>query len=264
MTWSSDQLFRRVWFINGILLLVLSVGLLVAAGYGILSDLWRGDAGGVQTTAKGTPPPSDARPRALRYGAPEGIVNTGWTLVQVRYGKDYGEPKSGAFGSNAYESRGYNGSEGPLVNVAFLPPGGGPGRLLLDRPAYIRYLEFPERTRSSEPVDSVPWITYAIALDDTDQNGRMDSDDRAELYISDLDGANFRRVLPAGLELRSTEILPDRRLFVTVLDRGKDDSKPEDQLPQQAFRYNPRTGELTSDGVLDSLVASASRILGRP
>ena len=88
--------------------------------------------------------------------------------------------------------------------------------------------------------------------------------DAAELYISSLDGGNLRRVLPPGLRVRSTQVLPGLQLLVTALDARGGERKPEEQLPQRAFRFNPRTGGLTADLVLDSLAATAGRILGRP
>lgn len=265
MPLDSDRLFRRIWLANGILLIVLLIGALGLAGYALLDDLWGKDEQGVRPTADGPHPQADLRPRAIRYDDPEPVLNSRWMLVRVRYGTDYGEPSGGSLGmaSAAYE-RAYR-SSGPLVNVLFLPPNGGAGRLLLDRPAYIRFLDFPPVERHpTEAVDSVPWITYQIAFEDTDRSGQLDEEDAAELYISDLDGGNLRRVLPAGLRVRSMQVLPGLQLLVTALDARGSERKPEDQLPQRAFRFNPRTGGLTPDLVLDSLAATAGRILGRP
>lgn len=259
-----DRFFRRIWLVNGVLALLLLMIALGVAGYGLLSERWNRREQGVRPGSNAAPPAADLRPRAIRYDVPERILNSDWTLVQVGYGTDYGK---GGSGSLAVTSRAYGvyGREGVLVNVAFLPPDGGPGRLLLDRPAYIRTLDFPRvPNRQDEPVDSVPWITYSIAFDDSDRNGRLDEEDAAELYVSDLDGSNFRRVLPPGLRVRSTEVRPDRSLLVLALDGRGAERRPEDQLPQRAFRFDPRTGRLSADGALDSLAATAGRILGRP
>lgn len=264
MPLDTERLFRRIWLTNGILLLALLVGGLGLATYGILNHFWDGDENGVRP-APGGARATDLRPRAIRYDEPERILNSAWTLVQVHYGSDYGASLGGSAGlASGYERRA--GGEGALVNVMFLPPDGGPGHLLLDRPAHIQSMDFPrERPRfSHEHVDSVPWITYAIAFEDTDRSGRLDYQDAAELYISDLDGGNFRRVLPAGLRASSTQVLPDRQILVLALDGRGAEGKPEDQLPQRAFRFNPRTGELIGDAVLDSLASTAGRILGRP
>jgi hypothetical protein len=262
----SHRLFRRIWLTNGILLLLLMLGALGLAGYALLNELWGTDDDGVRPTANGAQPSAELRPRAIRYDDPELVLNSRWMLVQVRYGTDYSEPTGSSLGltSAAYD-RGYD-AGGPLVNVLFLPEDGGPGRLLLNRPAYIRALKFPRERRGypAEHIDSVPWITYDIALEDTDRSGRLDHEDAAELYISDLGGENFRRVLPAGFRVRSTQVLPNLQLLVTALDARESERAPEDQLPQRAFRFNPRTGRLTPDAVLDSLASSAGRILGRP
>jgi hypothetical protein len=70
--------------------------------------------------------------------------------------------------------------------------------------------------------------TYEIAFEDSDRSGRLDHADAAELYISDLDGGNLRRVLPAGFRVRSTQVLPDLQLLVTGLDARNSERKPED------------------------------------
>lgn len=247
----------------GVIALVLLMIALGFAGYALLSERWNRREQGVRTSPNASPPSADLSPRAIRYDVPERVLNSDWTLVQVGYGTDYGKRASGSL---AMASRAYYGVYGPgvLVNVAFLPPDGGRGRLLLDHPAYIRTLDFPrERDRPDERADSVPWITYSIAFEDTDRNGRLDEQDAVELYISDLDGSNFRRVLPPGLRVRSTQVLPDRSLLVLALDARSSEREPEDQLPQRAFRFDPRNGRLSADEVLDSLAVTAGRMLGR-
>jgi hypothetical protein len=265
MPLNLDRLFRGIWLANGILLLLLAIGLLGVAVYGFFDAvIW--DDPGVQPITEGAPTQGDLRPRAIRYDEPERLLNSPWRLVQVRYGTDYAKPGVGdlAVASTSSERAAYAG--GPLVNVMFFLPDSGVGRLLLDRPAYIRSLDFaPEHPRyAAGRVDTVPWITYSVAFDDTDGNDRLDDEDAAELYISDLDGSRFRRVLPAGFRVTSTQVLPDHDLLVLALDAQGADDTPQDQLPQRAFRFSPRTGELTSDAVLDSLAADAGRLLGRP
>jgi hypothetical protein len=266
MPLDTERLFRRIWLTNGILLLLLLIGGLGVAAYGILSHLWGSDEHGVRPAPTEGSGSTDIRPRVIRYKEPQRVLNSAWLLIPVHYGSDYGEPSgnsSAELVSAGYARRPRAG--GALVNVMFVPPDGGPGRLLLDRPAFIRDMDVPrERPFAGERVDSVPRITYSIAFDDTDRSGRLDYQDAAELYISDLEGGHFRRVLPPGLRVTSTMVLSDRQLLVSALDARGAERKPEDQLPQRAFRFNPRTGELASDVGLDSLAAAAGRILGRP
>ena len=152
MSLDSDRLFRRIWLANGILLLVLLVGALGLAGYALLNELWGTDEHGARPTANGSHPPADLRPRAIRYDDPELVLNSRWLLVQVRYGADYGEPSGSTLGLASAE-RGYR-TGGPLVNVLFLPADGGAGRLLLDRPAYIRALGFRRSADAIPPSTS--------------------------------------------------------------------------------------------------------------
>lgn len=264
MSLDSDRLFRRIWLANGILLFIVLLAGAGMTGIAALRGLWDTE-NGVRPASGHPPPAADLRPRAVRYDAPERILGSRWMLALVRYGTDYGERSSNGLGLGSAVSERSYGREGPLVNVMFLPADAGPGRLLLDRAGYIQNLDFPRarRHRGEEPIDSVPWITYAIAFEDTDRSGRLDADDAAELYISDLDGARFRRVLPSDLRVRATQVLPDQRLLIMALDARGGERKPEDQLPQRAFRFNPRTDQLVADVVLDSLAASAGRTLGR-
>jgi hypothetical protein len=265
MPLNLDRLFRGIWLANGILLLLLAIGGLGIAAYGLI-DVLAGDDQGVQPMGGGAPTPGGLRPRAIRYDEPERLLNSPWRLVQVRYGSDYAKPGVGdlAMTSASYERALY--ADGPLVNVMFFRPDSGVGRLLLDRPAYIRSLDYaPEHPRyPTERVDTVPWITYSVAFEDTDHNDRLDEEDAAELYISELDGSRFRRVLPAGLRVTATQLLPNQDLLVLALDAKGAEGTPQEQLPQRAFRFRPRTDELTSDTVLDSLAADAGRLLGRP
>src|SRR2546422_2900601 len=146
------------------------------------------------------------------------------------------------------------------VNAIFLEPGGGPGHLLLDRPALIRSVNFP---RSKD--DSLQaWITYEIAFEDTDGDGGLDENDAASLYVSDLHGGSFRRVLPEGWSILAHEPLDGRRIVVLALrsaERG--DRRSLEEPPERAFFYDVQTGRAEPYAALDSLTARAARIVGR-
>lgn len=263
MSLGLDRFFRGIWLANGVVLLLMLIGGLGITAYILLSDLRGRGARGVQPTVNGTSPSGEVRPRAVRLDEPQRLLNTRWMLVKVQYGTDYTKPSGSPIAPASSYDRYETG--GPVVNAMFLPPDSGPGRLLLDRPAYIRSLVFPaaQPRYASEQIDSVPWITYAVAFEDTDHNGRLDHGDAAELYISDLDGLNFRRVLPPGLRVGSARVLPNHQLLVMALDARRAEGKPEEQMPQRVFRFSPQTGQLISDAAADSLAAKAGRILGR-
>jgi hypothetical protein len=255
-----DRWLKRLWMGNGVLLLVLFVLGIGALVFSLLS--------GVFTTknAVRAPTPSSGAaltPRAVRYSLPRDIWGRKTRLVVVRYGKGQ-QGRSRGLGSeggrefNSYDDDHY--SDGPVVNLLFLPATGA-GRVLLDKPAYVSSFDFP---RSKE--DSLErWISYEIAFEDTNADGRLDADDRVDLYVSDLDGSSLRRVLPLGMRLLAQKGTGDgRHLVVTALQVPSDWRGSDDELPQRAFLYDVPTGSLTPYGALDSLVQRAAGILARP
>src|SRR5688572_28267473 len=142
---------------------VILLGFLLFAGVFLLRDLIgnlgaRDDA--VRVTQEEGPAPAEAL--AARYSHPVALRGSETRLVFIDYGQ--GPGGSGYSRSSRYAS----GSQ--HVNVAFLSREGA--RLLLNRPALIREVDYPGlRDPSPEPEQpdtfSRRWITYQIALDDT-------------------------------------------------------------------------------------------------
>lgn len=199
--------------------------------------------------------PRRGEARAIRYEAPRAIWKSTARIVLIRYGEAFERP-SPELGSALY-SRSYT----PYVNVIFLEPGDGPGRLLLDRPALIKTVDFP---RSKD--DSLQsWITYEIAFDDTDRDGGLDEDDAASLYVSDLHGGALHRVLPEGWSVLEQEPLRDGRHIVVLAVRpsAPDDRRWREAGLERAFLYDVLTGNAVPYPVLDSLAARAGQIVGR-
>jgi hypothetical protein len=256
-----DRWLKRLWMVNGVLLL----GLLVLGTGALLVSWLSGAFGGKNSVvAPDTTRAGPIKPRAVRFSAPREIWSTKTRVVIVRYGK--GQQGAG-FGSGsdmssgaAYLYRGDRDSDGPRVNLIFLT-GTEPGRVLLDRPAFISWLDYP--TDKSDSLQR--WITYHIAFDDSNKDGRLDSDDRSELYVSDLEGSDLRRVLPPGMRLLDEDPLGDgRHLIVTALQVPNDWRGSEDELRERAYLYDVPTGVTTPYVGLDSLVQRAARVLGRP
>ena len=223
-----DRWLKRLWMVNGVLLLVLLV-----FGIGAFLVTWLSGAFGSKNAVLAPNPTRGAavKPRAVRYSPPRPIWGTKTRIVIVRYGKRQqgAEPGFRSFASDEYRDE-----DGPVVNLLFLS-GTAPGRVLLDKPAYVDDFDYP---RSKE--DSLQhWVTYRIAFEDTNADGRLDSDDRGDLYVSDLDGSNLRRVLPAGMRLVDQHEVGDgRHLVVTALQVPKDwrGSDEEDSLVRDAAR----------------------------
>src|SRR2546425_179442 len=248
-----DRWLKRLWMVNGVLLLILMV-----LGTGALLVTWLSGAfGGKNAVLAPDPTRGPAvKPRAVRYSPPRAIWGTKTRLVIVRYGKG----QQGAGMGLASDSYGYRDEDGPVVNLLFLT-GTSPGRILLDKPAYVSSFDYP----SSKEDSLQHWLTYQIAFEDTNADGRLDSYDRVDLYVSYLDGSNLRLVLPPGMRLLDHHEVGDgRHLVVTALQVPRDWRGSDDELPQRAFLYDVPTGTTTPYTALDSLVRDAARVLGRP
>lgn len=255
-----DWWLKRLWLVIGAVMLALLVVAVGAILYSFFSESGRGR--GAVTVQAGKAP--EERPVVVRYTLPAKLRGTDTRLVMVTHGEEGARARRGAYDS--YSS--YDGtSGGPLVNVLFLDAQGS-GRLLLDRPGYIERVDFPAALPArpgEEARDSLQtWISYVMALDDGNGDGRLDGRDDTSLYVSALDGTGLRRVLPAGLRLQSYQPLEGGRVLVLALDaRGAAPRAENAGLMQRAFVYDVAAGRLAPHAGLDSLSAAAAHILRR-
>ncbi len=248
----QERLLKRVWLINGLLLValfcVLAIWLVVELG-----SSWFHRHSAVITATHGAL--AERTSRAVRYDPPQSIWKSTTRIVLIGYGKAFERPALKFASSDSYGER-----YALYVNAIFLEPGGGSGRLLLDRPALIRSVNFP---RSKD--DSLQaWITYEIAFEDTDGDGGLDENDAASLYVSDLHGGSFRRVLPEGWSILAHEPLDGRHIVVLALRSAeREDRRSLNEAAERAFFYDVQTGRAEPYAALDSLTARAARIVGR-
>ncbi|MFL5541128.1 MAG: hypothetical protein ACJ8J0_19230 [Longimicrobiaceae bacterium] len=257
-----DRLLRRVWLINGFLVLaflaVAACGALFAVATGMFSRVEEG----VEVRPGATP--AAARPRAVRFGAPAPVRGTSTTLSLIYHGEaeQVAEvPSVSGYGYAA--SRG--GGQGALVNVVFVDSGKPAGRLLLDRPAYIGEIRYPDAGDRFNRDSLQTWISYQVALADTDRDGSLDDDDAMAVYVSALDGTGFRRVSPEGVDVTFHGMRADRRSIVIIglQEPGGGRHVPREQLRQRVFVYDVPTGRLTGFSALEGPAARAARIVGQ-
>jgi hypothetical protein len=250
MKLSLERAFRVVWLVVGglVLLFLLVGGVLVAAQ-------WMGNAGAADDAVRvaGETQPPRPETRAVRYGNPRALRGTATRLVLISYGRG-DEP------SRSYESRG--GGE-TWVNAVFLD--GAEARLLLDRPAYIRDVAYPELDGPDSPdADRLQtWITYVMALDDSDRDGRLDHRDQLGLYVTDLEGRGLRPALRPPLRYTSHHVLDAGRMLVNALEPSAGQPVDEARMRQRAFVYEVESGRLSAYAALDSAAARAGQILAR-
>ena len=271
----SDRLSRRVWLVNGFIVLavcVTAVGLLIFAAF---SALRQDPESSVRAPAGTAAAP--VAPRAVRYGAPVTVRGTATRLVTVHHGKadQPDEPRAYGMYDSGYSGGDYSGQYGPPVNVIFLTPGAPEARLLLDRPAYIRELRYPGASEGGDGMrtpgspaeyDSLQtWISYEIADRDTNGDGELSAEDRAVLFVSALDGSALRRVLPEPFWLLSHARTPDRRgIVVLALEPPRGVKDPDvEQMRQRSFLYDLASGRLLPYTALEAAADRAARIVGR-
>lgn len=252
MKLSLDRTLRIIWLLIGILLL----GFLLVGG-GMIVVQMIGNMGASDAAVRLATDSTARReePRAIRFDEPKAIYGTGTRLVQVRYGRGY-EPENGyGFGGGGTAASGRYKPE-ITANVAFLDAAGA--RLLLDRPAYIAWIGYPQNAQQVQR-----WIEYSMALDDTNRDGRLDSRDGLRLYVSDLEGRNLRPVLRAPLLLHGTQVLDAQRMLIYALEPPSGQEVKEDRMRQRAFIYEVPSGRLSPYAALDSVAERAGRILQR-
>jgi len=262
---SSRHWYRRIWFANGVLLLLF---LLTAAGsylYDRFGPGYRFEAKSIDLDGV-----SADLVRAIRYGQPQNIYGTDVRMVLIEYGDEYGTRLDGIYQipdahddylppSNDVQNEYRRGVVyTPLVNVAFLDPAGSQARLLLNKRAFIASLTYPSR----DPTSRQPWISYDVAFDDLDNDGKLSRSDARGLYLSDLDGSNFRQVVADNYIV--LDQWPDRNpehIRIHALEAPQDQAGVlrRDQLVQRTLIHSLTTGETSLDTRLSSALEEAAR-----
>lgn len=248
---SLDRTLKLLWLgIGGLLLLFL-----LAGGVMVMSQMIRNAGAGDEAVRVAASAQPRQQRRAIRYTPPFPVRGTQTQIVMVSYGDDH---EAYAYASGGYASSGPREAQ---VNVMFVDGQGA--RLLLDRPAYIREVSYPE-VRDTPPADPPrDWISYVISLHDTNGNGELENRDAASLYVSDLDGRNLRPVTRPPLRYGRHAALDPARILVYALEPPPGEPVAEERMRQRAFIYDLRAGRLSPYAAMDSAAERAGRILRR-
>jgi hypothetical protein len=256
MSFDRDLWLKRIWLVNGGLLFLVMLLIIGVIVFGYVSEgSWRRPDRPVDIPEP-TSVNASQQPRAVRYDAPRAIYGSPVQLVAVAYGAGYTD----VVGLEGYSGMSVSRPRDPVVNIVFLDPG-GQARLLLEKPAYIPRFDFPQTDRDSLQ----SWISYEIATEDTDRNGRLDEKDRTRLYLTDREGRGLRSVLPDGLRLLWHGPMDGgRRILVLALQEPASVSRiADDQLPEVAYVVDPSTGTAEPYAALNAVVDQIGRMLAK-
>lgn len=93
---------------------------------------------------------------------------------------------------------------------------------LLEQDASIKYIDIPNLySKNSEQIKLTQNIIYIIGTKDTNDDGKIDTNDEHFLYISDLNGKNLNRILDK--HIKQYKFINDfKDISITYLEKEKD------------------------------------------
>lgn len=212
-----DKFLKILWLINGLLILVL-VGYLLTEL--ISKEKQKRDR--VDNEAMVGVPLEEAKNRGvalqgLKYDAPEQIGNTDISLLLIS-SMTYEQEKelkgiASMAGDISYSA--FN-----CINVVFLDTNYNVIRKLLDKKASISDLKVPGRYGRRDESDTLyKNIAYKIGFEDNNKDNLLSEKDNQDLFISDLDGSNLKRITEE-LDIISFNFTNHyRELFITYHER---------------------------------------------
>lgn len=248
-----DKFLKIIWLINGIIILMFLVGFGVVA----LGELLR--------SFSYTPPNvivgeelQQAKEKglvlqALDFAEPRGIRGSSGYLLPVAV-KTYDTPAdmkdSESFQDVVYDkkvglglaSRSYYEYSAPTLNVVFLNSRLEPTRTLLDKKGFIEEFRYPEKQDQYPTGDSLvlKYITYEIGYEDSNKDGVMNSDDKTDLYFTDLEGKNLTQITH-NVDVHRYYFFNEDELIIIYARRS---DKPEEYKKEHFARYDFRTRKL--------------------
>lgn len=135
--------------------------------------------------------------QGLRYENPRSIYNSKNYIIEVMP-KTYEKPRE--LDSNPVNFEGgssYSRINFPseyYVNILFLDSNYNVIRRLVDKKASIESVTIPKGPTDEKVDTTVKNIGYLIAFDDSNNDKKIDWNDKYDLYLSDLDGKNLFQV----------------------------------------------------------------------
>lgn len=130
------------------------------------------------------------------------------------------------------------------INVIFLNSDLTFRKKLLKEDALINEVEMPNRFDKPNSFNSLKIITYLITEQDTNNNGKLDKGDLTYLYVSDLNGNNFRKIVKKDI------------IGYTFIDNGKEIALKYDKKKPKYAVYNIEKSKFKVSEKLNKLIDS--------
>jgi hypothetical protein len=264
-----DKWLKRIWLVNGILLLV-AFGMIFSSDIASRFHRSRYHAGAISSPIVGSKlEKARADTLALQdvtISLPSRIGKTKYSYMSVvakdltkpvRMKDSSPEPAGEVHCISIPEDRFEATPWIPRINLVFMSDDGTDVRLLLKEKAAIVRTQIPS---SQDTTDS--FILYRIVFRDSNGDGLLTWDDDSVPYISDLDGRNLHPLVPDSIDVTAVDkSFRDNELFISGLIRPKDAKVPKADWPETLFKYDIAARRLSPILRDDKVLDEARRML---
>ena len=159
--------------------------------------------------------------QGLRYYSPSSLYNSKNMYIPISL-LTYEEEKR--LNKMAASANDFNEAFLKYVNVIFIDENYKVIRSLVNKKASIKQIEEQYKTNgynNKELDTSVKYIAYMIAFEDSNKDGKLNSNDSHDLYISDLSGNNLKKVT-SNIEVQSFQFIKgNSQIRIYYVDRNE-------------------------------------------
>ncbi len=222
---NANRLFRTIWRINGVALLLAFVLLAGAALVGTASAIWRSSAHRSEGAAIGA-----AGEERFSFGDVREIEGTAEVVIPLHSRHPYGGGSSGPFSSG--------GNELTIRNLLFYDAAAGSSRWLRPDHRGVVVAWEPLRDGAAEK-GPVRFIRYEIADADTDGDGEITDNDTRRVAISGPGGEGFTVIVPDADAIHGYAP-PRNGTLLVFFRRGAEDLVGEVDLAARTLRKTTR------------------------
>lgn len=250
-----NKFLKIVWSVNGVLILVL----LLIGGIVMLVTIFDQFDFAPEPEVIVGEKLEEAKAKGLilqrlTFERPEPILYTDHSLLPVSvrtYENAMRRSKIGMFDSGSSYTEEYTN----VVNVVFLNRQMEAQSILLDKKAFIESFRYPSREdHISDATDTLQRnISYLIAFEDSNKDGAIDGGDNFDLYLSDLNGTNLRKIT-TNVDVTDYYFLDRNRIMIKYSRR---ENEPAEHRKEYFALYAIKESKLTE---LSSLHETLNKI----